>query len=130
MVVEPGQDGALPEEGTELPGLTRTEDAPETSQLSEVHEPAEILEGLAEKTLITGGGIGGGDEDSIGNGESEGSDPPGSVRAGAPAGGVYWWDDGRSDGGSAATSGDSVDADTTMLTVFSTVPLALVAVMV
>ena len=47
MVVEPGQDCALPEEGTEPPGLTRTEEDPETSQLSEVHEPVEILEGLA-----------------------------------------------------------------------------------
>ena len=52
MVVEPGQDCALPDEGTKPPGLMRAEEAPETSQLSEAHEPAEIVEGLALKKLI------------------------------------------------------------------------------
>ena len=52
MIVEPGQDCALPEEGTEPPGLMRAEEAPEISQLSEVHEPAEMLEGVAVKKLI------------------------------------------------------------------------------
>lgn len=66
----------------------------------------------------------------MGKGESEGPESPGSVRAGAPAGGVYWCDDGRSEGGSPANSGELVDADTVIVTVFSTVPLALVAVMV
>jgi hypothetical protein len=69
----------------------------------------------------------------MGNGESEvleEPESPGSVSVGAPAGGVYWCDDGRSEGGSPAISVEPVDADTVMLTVFSTVPLALVAVIV
>ena len=66
----------------------------------------------------------------MGKGESEGSDAPGSVRAGAPAGGVYWCDDGPPDGGSSAISAEPVDADTVILTVFSAVPLALPAVIV
>ena len=105
----------------------RAEEAPVISQLSEVHEPAEILEGLALKKLIQGGGT---DEDSMGNGESEGADSPGSVRTGAPAGAVYWCDDGWSDGGSAASNCEADDADTVMWTVFSTVLVSLVAVIV
>jgi hypothetical protein len=106
------------------------EEAPEIIQLSEVHEPAEILDGLAVKKLIYGGGTGGGEEDSMGKGESEGPESPGSVRVGAPAGGVYWCDDGRSAGGSPASSGEPVDAATVIVTVFSAVPLVLVAVIV
>jgi len=66
----------------------------------------------------------------MGKGESEGLGSPGSVSAGAPGGGVYWCDDGRSEGGSPANSGEPVDADTVIVTVFSAVPLALVAVIV
>jgi hypothetical protein len=47
--VEPGQRVPLPEEDTYPPGLMRMDEAPETSQLSEVHEPDEIVEGLAVK---------------------------------------------------------------------------------
>ncbi len=105
----------------------RAEEAPEISQLSKVHEPAEMLDELASKELIQGGGS---DEDSMGKGESEGADSPGSVRTGPPAGGEYWCDDGWSDGGSAASNCEADDADTVMWTVFSTVSVSLVAVIV
>jgi hypothetical protein len=52
VVVEPGQEVPLPEEETYPPGLMLVEEAPEASQLSEVHEPAEILDGLAAKKLM------------------------------------------------------------------------------
>ena len=47
-----GQEVPLPEEETYPPGLMFVEEAPEASQLSEVHEPAEILDGLAAKKLM------------------------------------------------------------------------------
>jgi hypothetical protein len=52
VVVEPGQRVPLPEEDTYPPGLMLVEEAPETSQLSEAHEPVEILDGLAVKKLM------------------------------------------------------------------------------
>ena len=52
MVVEPGQEVPLPEEETYPPGLMLVEEAPEASHLSEVHEPAGMLDGLATKKLM------------------------------------------------------------------------------